>query len=52
MKNKKTDIKLYTKPEKNKPFKYWEFVWLTTDEVTSYTQLGYIRIKNLKKKGY
>lgn len=52
MKNKKTDIKLFTKPEEGKLFGEWEFVWLTTDEIQTYTQQGFIRIKNLKKKGY
>lgn len=52
MKNKKSDIKLFTKPEDEKPFKYWRFVWLTADEISTHIQKGFIRIKNLKKKGY
>jgi len=52
MKERKTNIKLFTKPQNDKEFKHWEFVWLTSDEISSYTNLGYIRIKDLKKKGY
>ena len=52
MKQQKSSIKLYTKPEKEKPFGDWEFVWLTINEVQSYTQNGFIRVKNLRKKGY
>jgi hypothetical protein len=52
MKNKKSDIKLFTKPEDEKPFKAWKFVWLEADEISTYMQNGFIRIRNLKKKGY
>lgn len=52
MKPKTSAIKLYTKPDEEKPFGDWEFVWLTDKEISQHTNNGYIRVKNLKKKGY
>jgi hypothetical protein len=52
MKPKTSAIKLYAKPEEGKPFGEWKFVWLTSDEISQYMNKGFIRVKNLKKKGY
>jgi hypothetical protein len=49
MKNKThSTLKLYVKPEDGKPFGEWEFVWLTKDEIQSYINNGFKRVKKVK----
>lgn len=49
---KQSTIKLYVKPVEGKPFAEWPYIWLIDSEIKEYTDEGYIRVKNLKKKGY
>jgi hypothetical protein len=48
----KTSLKLLTKPDDTKSFGEWNFVWLTDLEVPEYKNRGFVRVKDLEKKGY
>lgn len=41
-------LKLYVKPEPGKALGDLQFVWLTSLEISEYTQKGYIRAKSYK----
>ena len=49
MKKIKSTIKLYTKPEKDKPIGEWDFVWLASNEKIP---AGYKRMKKVKRREY
>ena len=52
MSKKTSTLKLYVKPKPGKPFGEWDFVWVTSDEINTYTKKGYKRVKKITQEDY